>query len=64
MNETRREREKRIRTKIREPMARRVYVLPSRIIDGILDYQETELLPTEVAAVRALLDIGLKGRGF
>lgn len=63
--ESSRERQKRIRAKIKaQAITRRVYVFPRRIVDGVLNYQEEQLLPTEVAAARALLDQGLKAKGF
>lgn len=39
---------------------RRVYLLPTDVISRVLDYQLEQRLPSEVAAVRELIDIGLK----
>ena len=38
---------------------RRGYVLPRDLIARVLDYQLEKLLPSEVAAVRELLEMGL-----
>ena len=45
-------------------MVRTVWLLPARLVDQIIDYQEEKLILTEVAAVRELLDLGLKTKGF
>lgn len=44
-------------------MERRVYVLPSDTVVEILDYQAERGLPSEVAAVRELLDRALTLKG-
>jgi len=65
MAETRRERSKRLRVLAKAtPMERRIYVLPSRMVDEILTYQETRRLPTEISAARELLDQALTAKGF
>ena len=43
---------------------RRVYVLPCVLVGRVLDYQLAKLLPSEVAAVRELLEIALDAKGF
>lgn len=40
----------------------RVYVLPRELIARVLDYQLERLLPSEVAAVRELLEAALSAR--
>lgn len=66
---TGRERQKRIRAAIRakakvQPFVRKVWLLPSEMSSRIIDYQEDQLLPSEVEAARRLLDIGLQLRGM
>ena len=48
----------------RQNMVRRVYELPAALEESILRYQEAELIPSEVEAVRQLLDVALKAKGF
>lgn len=43
---------------------RRVYVLPRELVGRVLDYQLENLLPSEVSAVRELLERGLEVKGF
>lgn len=43
---------------------RRVYLLPRELVARILDYQLDKLLPSEVAAVRELLETGLEAKGL
>lgn len=43
---------------------RRVYVLPIELLDRVLDYQLAHLLPSEVSAVRLLLEQALDAEGF
>ena len=38
-------------------------MLPRELIGRVLDYQLEKLLPSEVAAVRELIAIGLKAKG-
>lgn len=65
MSELRRARQARIRAAIhRQPKCRRVWVLPVAMVERILDYQEEKLLPSETAAVSALLDEALRTRGI
>ena len=61
--QSRQEIQKAIRAKARVEMSRRVYVLPSDIVVEILDYQAERGLPSEVAAVRELLDRALTLKG-
>jgi hypothetical protein len=42
-----------------EPMGRRDYWLPDEMLDRIMAYAAERKLPSEVAAVRELLQIGL-----
>jgi hypothetical protein len=42
---------------------RRVYVLPCATVDRIAAYQVMRLLPSEAAAFRELLDLGLTKAG-
>ena len=46
----------------KEPTQRRVYVLPSELVDRIVEFQTEKGLPSEVEAVRRLLDEALKHR--
>lgn len=63
--EARRERQKRIRAAIKaQTTVRKVWLLPAEMIERVLRYQEEKLLPSEVAAARELLNIGLKAKGF
>ena len=41
---------------------RRVYVLPRELVGRVLDYQLAKLLPSEVAAVRELIEAGLRSQ--
>jgi len=50
---------KAIRDARRERMVRKVYVLPSSAVAGIIRYQARQMLPSEVSAFRSLLDIAL-----
>lgn len=46
----------------RETTQRRVYVLPSELVERIVEFQSDKNLPSEVEAVRRLLDEALKFR--
>lgn len=46
----------------KEAAERRVYVLPAELVQRIRDYQEAQAIPSEVEAVRRLLDAALQMR--
>lgn len=46
----------------KEQSERRVYVLPSELVERIREYQESQSIPSEVEAVRRLLDAALQMR--
>ncbi|WP_339642193.1 hypothetical protein [uncultured Pelagibacterium sp.] len=46
----------------KENTQRRVYVLPTDLVERIVAYQEDKALPSEVEAVRRFLDEALKNR--
>jgi hypothetical protein len=58
-----RTRNAKVREAIRTDGLRRVYVLPCATVDRIAAYQVQHLLPSEAAAFRELLDLGLTKAG-
>jgi hypothetical protein len=48
-----------IRSEHKAKTKRRIYELPERLVAGIISYQAERRLPSEVAAVRELLDSAL-----
>lgn len=62
--QSRRDIQKAIRAKTRVETTRRVYVLTAAMVAEILDYQADRGLPSEVAAVRELLDRALFVKGY
>lgn len=63
--QSRAERQRAIRAKIRgESFVRKVWLLSHDMADRIVNFQEDQLLPSEVEAARRLLDIGLRERGL
>lgn len=60
----RRARQMEVRQANRDATTRRVYVLPSVVVAKIIDYQVEHSLPSEVAAVRELLDRALIVKGY
>lgn len=54
--------EKREKSDRGEPSERRVYVLPSELVQRVREYQEGNGIPSEVEAVRRLLDNALQMR--
>ena len=59
----RRQVSKAIRAQLRVGAERRVYVLPKSLMNAVAAYQAKHMLPSEVAAVRVLLDRGLTLEG-
>ena len=48
-----------IRSEHKAKTKRRIYELPEPLVDGIISYQATRRLPSEVAAVREVLEWAL-----
>lgn len=49
--------------RVRPETVKKIYVLPHRLVAGILRHQADQRLPSEVAAFRELIEQGLRLKG-